>query len=394
MRQAGIRERASAALSIALAAAIVASPLAAQTPPGEAAFAARDFIRAAPLLRREAAAGSAQAMLHLGTMADLGLGAAQDAAAAFRWYLAAAGAGNVDAQFNVAVMLDAGAGRTREPRAAATWYARAAAQGHTRAQYNLGLLLAAGDGVPRNTRLARLWLNRAAQLLPAAAERAARLQPPADAGADPAAAPELASVLVVGPADARLGLFSWAAAPGAPGERFVLEIVTRPTAAHPRSRDVARIDTPATAITVPLAGPNDLAWRVRRTNRRTGLDAASAWQALDLDPAAAAPTALAQPAARVTLRHAPGDAGAIRLAGRLADALAEEGAWVDVRQAAAQNATKRTQVHFADATAAPLARRIAASLPGPDGLSALPAPFDTAASAPGEITVDIVGGPN
>ena len=162
-----------------LVAAALALPAAAQqaAESGAEAFARSDFAAAAELWRKEAAAGSAQAKFGLGLISDLGLGVPRDAAKALRWYLEAADDGFSNAQFNVAVMLDAGTGVPRDVGAAAVWYGRAAANGHHRAQYNLGLLYEAGEGVPQNPDLARYWLGRAAEVLPAAAERLAKLAP-------------------------------------------------------------------------------------------------------------------------------------------------------------------------------------------------------------------------
>ena len=147
---------------------------------GADAFAARDFATARQLWQQEADAGSAEAMLGLGLLADRGFGQSRDFGTAFDWYQQAADLGLAEAQFNVAVMYDAGLGRARDGALAQLWYTRAALRGHARAQYNLGLLFETGDGATANAALAGYWFDQAAPDIPAAAAKSMSESPAAN----------------------------------------------------------------------------------------------------------------------------------------------------------------------------------------------------------------------
>lgn len=140
---------------------------------GADAFANRDFATAQQLWQQEANAGSAEAMLGLGLLADRGYGGQRNLDEAFDWYTKAADLGLAEAQFNIAIMYDAGLGRPRDAQEAVIWYTRAALRDHSRAQYNLGLLYESGDGIAANADLAAYWFEKAAAFVPAAAEKPA-----------------------------------------------------------------------------------------------------------------------------------------------------------------------------------------------------------------------------
>lgn len=93
---------------------------------GERAYARHDYVRAAPLLRAEAARGSPAAQTYIGFMYQNGLGV------------------------------------PRNYHAAAAWLNEAAQQGEPTAQFLLGLLFDKGFGVPMDWVQAEVWLNLAA----------------------------------------------------------------------------------------------------------------------------------------------------------------------------------------------------------------------------------------
>ena len=103
---------------------------------GERAYARHDYVRAAPLLRAEAARGSPAAQTYIGFMYQNGLGV------------------------------------PRNYHAAAAWLNEAAQQGEPTAQFLLGLLFDKGFGVPMDWVQAEVWLNLAASQ---ASRSAARL---------------------------------------------------------------------------------------------------------------------------------------------------------------------------------------------------------------------------
>ena len=143
---------------------------------GAEAYEAKNFATARALWTSEADAGSADAMLGLGLIADYGLAGTRSPEQAFEWYSRAAAAGLAEAQFNLAVMFDAGRDIPRDAEAAALWYTRAALRGHARAKFNLALLYETGDGVPQAPDAAVYWYEEASEDLPAAGGRAARIE--------------------------------------------------------------------------------------------------------------------------------------------------------------------------------------------------------------------------
>ena len=383
-------------LGAALAAAVLlAGPAAAQQAGGAGAggdtgaeaFARRDFTAAEALWREEAAAGSARAKLGLGLISDLGLGVPRDSARALRWYLEAAGAGLAEAQFNVGVMLDAGTGVARDPAAAAVWYGRAAAGGNRRAQYNLGLLYEAGDGVARNLDLARHWLALAGTDLEAARERLGQL-----AAVKPEersmVGPEILADALVDEDGMRRAELVWTAPPGPEGATFLVEILRLAGTDEAAGSAFFMQETDASALDVDL--PSDgafYAWRASRLDRSgdgPARYAASPWRRLgDGDEAAL-------PEGRVTVRLSAEDAPASRLAEEIERSLAAAGLWVRIERV--PEAPAESAVRYAYEGDRDLAEGIAEFLPVLERGDAAPAPDLN--TAPGEVVVWLVGGPD
>ena len=356
---------------------------------GADAFARRDFEAAAELWRQEAAAGSPQAMLGLGLVSDLGLGAPRDPERALRWYLEAAQGGLAEAQFNVAVMLDGGTGAERDASAAAVWYARAAAGEHRRAQYNLGLLYESGEGVARNLDLARHWLGRAATELGAARERLEALgqTPPEERSWS---APEAIDGVLVGGGDEPRAELVWTAPPGPEGARFLIEIARLPSRDEAAGQVLASLETDASALVASLPPAHGgYVWRVVRVDARPPEGAlpryaASPWRLLDApDDAASAPKG------RVAILIGRDDAPAAALAGEIAASLADGGLWVEV--ARLDEPPEETAVRYAFEEDRELAAGIADFLPVLGGDDA--EPRADPAAMPGEVIVRLAGGP-
>ena len=390
------RALAAAALAMTFAAPAGAQDGAAETAAeagaetGAQAFKRRDFATAAALWRRDAAAGSANAKLGLGLLADLGLGTPRDPARALRLYLEAAEEGLPAAQFNVGVMLDAGTGSGREPAAAAGWYGRAAAGGHRRAQYNLGLLYEAGEGVERNPDLARHWLDRAAEELAAARELLSVLGPPAPGDRSMAAPRPIAGALVRD-ADGPRAELVWTAPPGPEGAGFLVEVLRLPSE-EAEGRILASLTTDASALRVDLpAGDGAHAWRVSRVEARPAAGAAprryaaSPWRPLgDGDDVASAPRG------RVVIRLGRADAPAGELAREIVDGLKGGGLWTEIERV--DDAPAESAVSYAYAEDRDLAEGVADFLPVLRREDAVP--DDAEVLAPGEIVVHLAGGPS
>lgn len=363
-------------IAVIVAIGLSTGPLAAAAAQdGQAAFDNQDYSRAETLWRQEAAQGSAQAMLGLGLLEDLGLGGSRDPSTALQWYLQAASLGLADAQFNAAVMLDSGIGVGRQPQAAAAWYGRAAAQGHVRASYALALLLAAGDGVPKNADLARYWLLAAQGQLGAVDGALERLVPPKPEERVLSAPIPLAGSLVQEHAE-----LVWAAGPAPEGVDFGYEIVGRPgpgSFAQPLATGATQAN--ATRIELP-AGPAQLAWRVYRAAPDGAGYATGPWRSLSGGDAP--PTGILQ------IRVARGDAGALRLARDLMLVFEGSGYWTEIRQQDEAPAAQ-TQISYGDERDAKLASEIASFLPG-QTLGTAQQELD---ASPGTIVLQLVGGP-
>ena len=368
----------SPALGPALILVLLGAVAAGAQETAENAYQRKDFAAAREQWLEAAKAGSAQAKLGLGLLADRGLGEPQDPEKAFTWYLDAAHDGLAEAQFNVGVMLDAGIGTPRDRDLALLWYSRAALRGHPRAQYNLGLLYATGDGAPRNADLAAYWFGMAAQLLPAAQ---ARLDAPSsDAAAVAAGSPRIA-LSRIEPAEVEL-VWSSPAAPGFAGYR--VEIVSLP-GTQDYADSVLDLVTEASGILADgLVGDSDLRWRVSQLVDGGADYVASPWQGGEDDTA---------PKGRVNFVVSAGDPRMSGVASAFAADLRKAGYWVRLtgQPDGAEDPLQETSVAYAYESDRDLAAKVAAFLPvlsAEDTVHAAPG-----STLPGEVRVLLAGAP-
>ena len=370
---------------------VAAVPAVAWSESGADAFERQDYLAAAELWRGEAAEGSAEAKFGLGLIYDLGLGVPRNSAAAMRWYLEAASYGHADAQFNVAVMLDAGTGVPRDPALAATWYARSAANGNPRAQFNLAMLYESGVGVPQNSDLARTWYEAASSVIGAAADRLAQL-PKEDQGRE-GSPPQLITGAVVGPLDNPRAELVWSANAG-PNE-FQVQIARQPLEASDPvtggdevllSQDLRQS---AVVLDIPAA-ETALFWRVGRVDSTGATSAWSSWQELSRETTSEDQLLASEKApAQLTIYVNEGDQLAMSFAEELSHAYSQGGVEVMVRETD-QPATA-TIVEYYYASDAALAASIAGFLPVLGSDSAVH--VSDLNTAPGEVTLRLVGGP-
>ena len=195
-------------------------------------------------------------------------------------------------------------------------------------EYNIGLLYESGEGVQRNPDLARFWLGRAAEALPAAAERLAALGParPEERRLAP---PELLAAGIVGDGDGDRAELVWSAGPGPPDARFLVELARLPAGNETWGAILVSRSTEASALAERLRHEDaDYAWRVTLRGRAGGHYAASPWQLVGNAARPDAPAGL--PEGRITLRVAPDDAPAHRLARELTASFWDAGLWVRV----------------------------------------------------------------
>ena len=200
LRRFRVKAFAASVAAAALCAAVLAAPQARGADFFEAyeAFQRGDYEEARAVWSTLAHDGDVDAQFNLGALYENGLGVAEDAEQAARWYRAAAsrrldlarlalarlqrvGAldpdpdedqiklletaarrGLAEAQFELGVAYDQGLGVTQNHATAAGWYQRAAEQGLTDAQYNLATLYDEGLGTQRDFERARHWYIRAA----------------------------------------------------------------------------------------------------------------------------------------------------------------------------------------------------------------------------------------
>ncbi|MGE0360760.1 MAG: tetratricopeptide repeat protein [Vicinamibacterales bacterium] len=113
-------------------------------------------------VRRQAMAGTVEAVFLMGTAYDEGLGVAEDAAAAFAWFSKAGAAGHTLAEHNLGNAYAAGRGVAADPALAVEWWLKAAAKGDAVPQLRLGEAYEAGRGVARSLDEARRWYGEAA----------------------------------------------------------------------------------------------------------------------------------------------------------------------------------------------------------------------------------------
>lgn len=113
-------------------------------------------------VRRQATAGTIEAMFLMGTAFDEGLGVAEDAAVAAAWFARGAAAGHTLAEHNLGNAYAAGRGVAADPALAVQWWLKAATKGDAVPQLRLGEAYEAGRGVTRSLDEARRWYGEAA----------------------------------------------------------------------------------------------------------------------------------------------------------------------------------------------------------------------------------------
>lgn len=356
------------ALSLAAAVALCPASSWAQSN-GAEAFAARDFATAEALWQQEAAAGSSEAMLGLGLLADRGYGMDRDLGVAYDWYAEAADLGNAEAQFNLAIMHDAGLGRPRDAGQAYVWYTRAALRGHARAQYNLGLLLESGDGVRANPLFAAYWFDKAAETVPAAAEKTAALSDPTGG----IAAPYL-SFAQAGDDGAEL---IWNADPAA-HPNYLVEVLDGPDMGENYAAPVLAQSTTAPGLLTDNVTVGSNAFlRVINIAADSSDYAASAWAHDD---------GVTPPKGRITLFFDPQIDGMSDAASIFADDLQNAGYWVRLSDEPPVAVTD-FYISYGYASDQTSAQVLATYLPSPAEL--MPVKQVLNATQPGEIMVNL-----
>ena len=337
---------------------------------GRAAYLARDWPAAETLWEREAAQGSAEALLGLGNLYDFGLVGAPDPDRAFALYREAARGGIAEAAFNVAVMHDSGIGTAPDRREAAAWYAFATLGGHDRAGYNLGQLFAQGDGVTRDDRMAAYWLEMAADAIPAAREMLDTLGP-ATAESGTLAAPGILGAAIFEPPTGPELRLAWQVAGGPRDANYRIDLM-RAGAEGLVPLVHARTEGSAAAVALP-SSEIEVAWRIAQV---AGDDyAAGPWWT-------GSGTALVNPPTGIVrFEYAPDDRRAQGLALRLGGAMARTDAVVSYVPVAAAT---ESGVAYGYARDSGFAADVAAFVPG---VAPAVAPAADDGFAPGEIRV-------
>ena len=129
----------------------------------QAAFQARDDVRAYELIRPLAERGIPRAENGLGLIYNRGKAVERDLGKAFSWHLKAAEKGYDKAQFNVGLMYADGEGVPKDSAKGVMWLCKAADQGYAHAQYSLGAMYANGEGVKQDYLRAAEWYRKAAE---------------------------------------------------------------------------------------------------------------------------------------------------------------------------------------------------------------------------------------
>jgi Tfp pilus assembly protein PilF len=142
---------------VAILAAAVATPAAADVKAGVDAWGRGDYRTAVEEWRGPAVAGDADAQFNLGQAYKLGRGVPVDLAMAEEWYRKAAEQGHPQAADNYGLALFQNNKRDR----AVSWLEKSAARGEPRAQYVLGTMLFNGDVVKRDWIRAYALMTRA-----------------------------------------------------------------------------------------------------------------------------------------------------------------------------------------------------------------------------------------
>lgn len=130
---------------------------------GRAAYAARDFAVAFPLLLKAAEQGYADAQCLCGSMYSAGMGTEKDAIKAFMWFERAAKQGDASAQFHYGYRIFYGMGTTEDKAKALEWFLKAAEQDDANAQIYCASMYAAGEGTAVDKAKARMWSEKAAK---------------------------------------------------------------------------------------------------------------------------------------------------------------------------------------------------------------------------------------
>ena len=118
------------------------------TDPGRAHAIADQLIDA---VRRQAVAGTVEAMFLMGTACDEGLGVPEDPALAFEWFTKAATTGHTLAEHNLGNAYAAGRGVAADLAQAIAWWLKAALKGDAVPQLRLGEAYEAGRGWQRTS---------------------------------------------------------------------------------------------------------------------------------------------------------------------------------------------------------------------------------------------------
>jgi uncharacterized protein len=133
---------------------------------GMNAYQQKDYVKAFPLLIREAENGNAKAQYAVGRMYEAGFGAKQDYAKAAMWYRSAAEQGDPLAQHALSTMYAVGWGVSADQQEAVTWLRRSAKQGYYFSQNDLASRYASGRGVPQDDVKSYVWFDLAASSAP------------------------------------------------------------------------------------------------------------------------------------------------------------------------------------------------------------------------------------
>ena len=128
---------------------------------GIAAFEAKNFAQAFPLLGPLAERGSADAQYRLAIMYQNGLGVVRNELLAMKWMIAAAYQEFAWAQHGLGFMYMEGDCVPKNGEKAVQWFTRAAEQGMAGSQTTLAMMYETGNGVEQDAEEARKWYTMA-----------------------------------------------------------------------------------------------------------------------------------------------------------------------------------------------------------------------------------------
>lgn len=123
-----------------------------------------NYVKAFPLFKELANAGTLEAQVFIGMLYRNGQGVEKDAKQAAYWFQKSAEQGDQYAQFYMGVMYDKGEGVEKDVKQAIYWYQKAARQGNSNSLYNLGLIYGKGLVVEKD-------LNKATKYMKFACDR-------------------------------------------------------------------------------------------------------------------------------------------------------------------------------------------------------------------------------